>query len=231
MLSGRATDKVLQEKISDLDRAIDCFRYFKHTTLCACYKTRLPCLNFYTVWEAHLVSIIPCWHRLTTLSDGDYRWFSTWSSLINMVNGHKPPYRSRWRVLEWGVLACWHLQPFWPRLQPHSRSKRPFFGSTQGAEDSAVSSATKIWTAQAQSATLVEAMRHIHKARYTPMAAKVFEKFLTDDPNTQTDTAKFRAAATPHAGDWLHAPPIMAVRWSNSHRSWISSWKPNLPAT
>ena len=43
------------------------------------------------------------------------------------------------------------------------------------------------------------------------MAAKVFEKILTDDSNTQTDTARLSAAATPHAGDWLHAPPIAAV--------------------
>ena len=84
-------------------------------------------------------------------------------------------------------------------------------GSTQGAEDSAVSSATKIWTAQAQNATPVEAMRYIQKAWDTPMAVKVFEKILTDDSNTQTDTARLRAAATPYAGDWLHAPPITAV--------------------
>ena len=43
------------------------------------------------------------------------------------------------------------------------------------------------------------------------MAAKVFEKILTDDSNTQTDTTRLRAAATPHAGDWLHASPITAV--------------------
>ena len=84
-------------------------------------------------------------------------------------------------------------------------------GSKQGAEDPAVSTATKIWTAQAQSATPVEAMRHIQKAWDSPMAAKVFEKFLTDDSNTRTDTVSLRAAATPYAGDWLHAPPITAV--------------------
>ena len=54
-------------------------------------------------------------------------------------------------------------------------------------------------------------MRHIQKAWDTPMAAKVFEKILNDDSNTQTDTARLRAAATPHVGDWLHASPIMAV--------------------
>ena len=43
------------------------------------------------------------------------------------------------------------------------------------------------------------------------MAAKVFEKILTDDSNTHPDTARLRAAATPHAGDWLHAPSITAV--------------------
>ena len=84
-------------------------------------------------------------------------------------------------------------------------------GSTQGAEDPAVSSATKMWKAQAQSAIPVEAMRHIQKAWDTPMAAKVFEKILTDDSNTQPDTARLIAAATPHVGDWLHAPQITAV--------------------
>ena len=43
------------------------------------------------------------------------------------------------------------------------------------------------------------------------MAAQVFEKILTDDSNTQTDTARLRVAATPHAGDWPHAPSITAV--------------------
>ena len=83
--------------------------------------------------------------------------------------------------------------------------------STQGAEDPTVSSVTKIWTSQVQSATPVEAMRHIQKAWDTLMAAKVFEKILTDDSNTQADKVSLRAAATPHAGDWLHAPPITAV--------------------
>ena len=84
-------------------------------------------------------------------------------------------------------------------------------GSTQGAEDSAVSLTTKIWTAQAQSATPVRATRHIEKAWDTPMAAKVVEKILTDDSHTQSDTTRLEAAATPHARDWLHAPPITAV--------------------
>ena len=43
------------------------------------------------------------------------------------------------------------------------------------------------------------------------MAAKVSEKLLTDGSNTQTDTGRLRAAATPDAGDRLHAPPTTAV--------------------
>ena len=60
-------------------------------------------------------------------------------------------------------------------------------------------------------------MRHIRKTgirqwqQNTSMAATVFEKILTDDSSTQTDTARLRAAATLHAGDWLHDPPITAV--------------------
>ena len=53
----------------------------------------------------------------------------------------------------------------------------------------------------------MEAMRRIQKAWDTPMAAKI----LTDDSNTRPDTARLGASATPHAGDWLHAPPITAV--------------------
>ena len=83
--------------------------------------------------------------------------------------------------------------------------------SIKAAEDPAVSSATTTWTSLTQSSILVEAMRHIQKAWDTPVAATVYQKLLADDTNTATDFARLKAAATLHAGDWLHAPPITAV--------------------
>ena len=134
----------------------------------------------------------------------------TWSSLIS--SGHKPPYRSRWGSWSEECVHAFIASAFLASAAATLPLQDAIlFGSTQGAEDPAVGSATKIWTSRAQSATAVEAMRHIQKAWDTPMAAKVFENILTDDSNTQTDTARLRSAATPHAEDWLHAPPITAV--------------------
>ena len=81
----------------------------------------------------------------------------------------------------------------------------------QAAEDPAVSSATTTWTSLTQSSVPVEATRQIQKAWDTPGAATVYQKILADDTNTATDIARLKAAATLHAVDWLHAPPITAV--------------------
>ena len=43
------------------------------------------------------------------------------------------------------------------------------------------------------------------------MAATFYQKILVDDTNTATDIARLKVAATLHARDWLHAPPITAV--------------------
>ena len=81
----------------------------------------------------------------------------------------------------------------------------------KAAEDPGVSSATTTWTSLTQSSIPVEATRQIQKAWDTPGEATVYQKILVDDTNTATDIARLKAAATLHAGDWLHASPITAV--------------------
>ena len=81
----------------------------------------------------------------------------------------------------------------------------------KAAEDQAVSSATTTWTSLTQSSIPVEAMRHIQKAWDTPVATTLYQKILADDTNKATDIARLKAAATLHAEDWLHAPPVTAV--------------------
>ena len=80
---------------------------------------------------------------------------------------------------------------------------------SKAAEDPGVSSATTTWTSLTQIPS--EATIHIQKAWNTPVAATVYQKVLADDTNTTTDILRLKAAATIHAGDWLHAPPITAV--------------------
>ena len=85
------------------------------------------------------------------------------------------------------------------------------FEPIKAAEDPAISSATTTWTSLTQSSIPAEVTRHIQKAWDTPVAATVYQTILADDTNTATDIARLKAAATIHAGDWLHAPPIKAV--------------------
>ena len=64
------------------------------------------------------------------------------------------------------------------------------------------------WTSLSQIATPTEATKHVQKACDMPISEAVFQRLLDDINNTPTDTARLRAAALSHSGDWLHAPPV-----------------------
>jgi len=57
---------------------------------------------------------------------------------------------------------------------------------------------------------LSQQTHHIHEAWDGPVAANQHNPVLRRAPS-DVDKARLLAAASPHSGDWLHAPPITAV--------------------
>ena len=77
VLSGRATDKVLQEKISDLDRAIDRLSLLQARDALCLLKNSIAIPKL-----LYILRTSPCFDNpfLVSLNDAlkrDYRWFST----------------------------------------------------------------------------------------------------------------------------------------------------------
>jgi len=67
-----------------------------------------------------------------------------------------------------------------------------------------------LWTGLANSAKPSQLTQHIQKASDGPVAANQKNLILSRAPS-DVDKARLLAAASPHSGDWLHAPTITAV--------------------
>ena len=76
--------------------------------------------------------------------------------------------------------------------------------------DQSVASTETLWTGLANSPKPSQQTQHIQKAWDGPVAANQKNLILSRAPS-DVDKAGLLAAASPHSGDWLHAPPITAV--------------------
>ena len=73
-----------------------------------------------------------------------------------------------------------------------------------------------IWKTLTPNAEPIDGIRHIRRAWNTSVAQSAYTHLQTRC-DTPADTARLKAVAVPHAGDWLNAPPIttMGLRLSN----------------
>ena len=113
-------------------------------------------------------------------------------------------------VCEYGVLRCWHLLPIWLQLHPHSCSSNPYSPTAFGCK---AISRWRLWRHYGQAWPTLQnplSKQHIQKAWDEPVAANQKNLILSRAPS-DIDKARLLAAASPHSGDWLHAPPITAV--------------------
>jgi len=76
--------------------------------------------------------------------------------------------------------------------------------------DQSVASSETLWTGLANSPKPSQQTQHIQKAWDGLVAANQKNLILSRAPS-HVDKARLLAAASPHSGDWLHAPPITAV--------------------
>ena len=67
-----------------------------------------------------------------------------------------------------------------------------------------------IWKTLTPNAEPIDGMKHIQRAWDTPVAQSAYTHLQTRC-DTPADTARLKAVAAPHAGDWLKAPPITAI--------------------
>ena len=77
--------------------------------------------------------------------------------------------------------------------------------------DRSVESIEALWTSLPTSAKPMEEVQHIQKA-WDGLVAANHRPLLLARAVSDVDTARLLAASSPHSGDWLHAPPIIAVR-------------------
>ena len=105
-------------------------------------------------------------------------------------------------------------------------------------EDPSVASTETQWSSLSGSAKPAIEEHHIQKAWDKPVAANhqalIFSRAVSD-----TDKARLLAAASPHSGDWLHAPPIAsvglrlsdeAIRIAVAHRLGCKACEPHICA-
>ena len=76
--------------------------------------------------------------------------------------------------------------------------------------DQSVASTETLWTGLANSSKPSQQTQHTQKAWDGPVAANQKNLILSRAPS-DVDKARLLAVASPHSGDWLHAPPITAV--------------------
>ena len=82
--------------------------------------------------------------------------------------------------------------------------------SLAGVEDKDVSNARATWNDLAMANESIEAFKHIQRAWNTPIITAAYNEILARCA-LPVDQARLKALTTPHAGDWLHAPPLTAV--------------------
>jgi len=77
-------------------------------------------------------------------------------------------------------------------------------------EDHSVASTETRWSSLSGSTRPANEEQHIQKARDKPVA-KNHQVLIFSRAAGDVDKARLLAAASPHCGDWLHAPPIASV--------------------
>ena len=82
--------------------------------------------------------------------------------------------------------------------------------SVAGADDTAVCNIRTTWSCLANTTEPLDLSKHIQRAWNAPVTTAAY-KDLMSTSQSPVDLARLKAVVTPHAGDWLHAPPLNAV--------------------
>ena len=82
--------------------------------------------------------------------------------------------------------------------------------SLADVEDKDVSNARATWNGLAMANEPIEASKQIQRAWHAPIITVVYNEILARYA-LPVGQAHLKALSTPHAGDWLHAPPLTAV--------------------
>ena len=82
--------------------------------------------------------------------------------------------------------------------------------SVAGADDTAVSNIKTTWSCLTNTTEPSDLSKHIQRAWEAPVTTAAYNvlMFISQSP---VDLARLKAVVTPHAGYWLHAPPLTAV--------------------
>ena len=80
-----------------------------------------------------------------------------------------------------------------------------------GADDTAVSNIKTTWSRLANTTEPpTDLSKHNQRAWDAPVTTAAYNVLMSTS-QSPADLARLKAVVTPHAGDWLHAPPLTAV--------------------
>ena len=75
---------------------------------------------------------------------------------------------------------------------------------------SAVSNIKTTWSCLVNTTETSDLSKHIQRAWDAPVTTAAYNDMMSTS-QSPVDQARLKAVLTPHAGDWLHAPPLTAV--------------------
>ena len=209
VIKGRAQDAAIQHKIDDLKRAIDRLSHLQAHDALVILKNSLAMPKL-----LYLLRTSECGDN-PLLSQFDNTLRSGLSKILNVDLNEDQWLQSTLPVRHGGLgirsarmLAPSAFLASAASTLPLQQSILP--DSVQALSDQAVESAESLWTNLANSATPQAEEQHIQKA-WDGLVARNHQTQICPRAVSEVDKARLLAVSSPHAGDWLHAPPITAV--------------------
>ena len=84
------------------------------------------------------------------------------------------------------------------------------FISVAGVDDTTVSSIKTTWSCLDNTTEPSDLSKHIQRAWDAPVTTAAYNDLMSTS-QSPVDLARPKAVVTPHAGDWLHTPPLTTV--------------------
>ena len=92
----------------------------------------------------------------------------------------------------------------------HPLQEAVLSASVAGADDTAVSNIKTTWSCLANTTEPSDLSKHIQRPWDAPVTTASYDVLMSTS-QLPVDLARLTAVVIPHAGDWLHAPPLTAV--------------------
>lgn len=210
ILGGAVVDRVLSDKIQQLEKAVQRLSLLPaHDALCLLKNSIAMPKLLYTLRTS------PC-HNSPMLNKFDEILRTGLSRLLNVDLSDDQWKQASLPVHKGGLgvrSACMlapsaYLASAAATLDLQDIILAPVMPTI--GTDSTLDGALSSWRVMSNADEPIDSCRRIQRAWDEPVAENTFQQLLSSQ-TLQVDQARLRAVSSPHAGDWLHAPPITAI--------------------